>query len=128
MAQKPNSIKHKQKKPSKLTMAVALGIAFFLPYYLVKNFSHHQPEKEIHTLSLPKPERHLPQTIKTAALPTSKIEATPAPVKKVVVPVIKDNVWQTVMPRSGDSMAAIFNRLGLSAQNLHAILQKKSPC
>ncbi len=34
----------------------------------------------------------------------------------------KDNQWQIVKPRSGDSMASIFNRLGLSAKNLQAIL------
>lgn len=37
---------------------------------------------------------------------------------------LKDNQWQTVTPRSGDSMAIIFHRLGLSAKNLHEVLKK----
>ncbi|MFT4059704.1 MAG: peptidoglycan DD-metalloendopeptidase family protein [Legionella sp.] len=38
--------------------------------------------------------------------------------------VVKDNVWQIVKPKSGDSMATIFHRLGLSAQNLHLVVYK----
>lgn len=38
--------------------------------------------------------------------------------------IVKDNEWQTIKPRSGDSMAIIFKRLGLTAQNLQLVLQK----
>lgn len=38
--------------------------------------------------------------------------------------VVKDNEWQTIRPRSGDSMATIFHRLGLTATNLHLVIYK----
>ncbi|MBA4155786.1 hypothetical protein, partial [Flavobacterium sp.] len=54
-----------------------------------------------------------------------KSELTPIKiVHQAVKKAVQNNVWQTVTPRSGDSMAAIFKRLGLSAQNLHAILHR----
>ena len=60
-----------------------------------------------------------------------KTDKTEKSVKKTVVAkavktvkVTKDNEWQTVKPRSGDSMATIFHRLGLTAQNLHLVVHK----
>lgn len=35
----------------------------------------------------------------------------------------KDNEWQVVNPHSGDSMATIFHRLGLTAQNLNDVIK-----
>lgn len=68
------------------------------------------------------------------SIPVNKIatmDKTEKSVKKVIVAkaiktakVIKDNEWQTVRPRSGDSMATIFHRLGLTAQNLHLVIYK----
>lgn len=37
---------------------------------------------------------------------------------------VEDNEWQIIKPRSGDSMATLFHRLGLTAQNLHLIIYK----
>ena len=62
---------------------------------------------------------------------TVTTDTTEKSVKKAIVTkavktanVIKDNQWQTVKPRSGDSMATIFHRLGLTAQNLHLVIYK----
>ncbi|CAM2924260.1 peptidoglycan DD-metalloendopeptidase family protein [Legionella worsleiensis] len=126
MAKTPDISKRNTGKPSKLLTAFALVIVFSLPYYLVKNFSHHKkPEYTQRTLTLPKlPEKEIiekPQdivTVEPKVMP--KIEAK-APPK---VAVVRDNVWQTIKPHQGDTMGAIFKRLGLSAQNLHAVLDK----
>jgi murein DD-endopeptidase MepM/ murein hydrolase activator NlpD len=40
------------------------------------------------------------------------------------VSTVKDNQWQIVKPRPGDSMATIFHRLGLTAKNLHLVIHK----
>lgn len=122
-------------------MSFALVIAFSLPYFLVTHFSHHE-NNEItqQTLSLPEltelpvipeipfiqvaeqveitPKAVLSQPTLTIIENESKKPATLASSNQ-----IKDNEWQTVNPRRGDSMATIFHRLGLSAQNLHAVLQ-----
>lgn len=134
MAKRPNISKRNSGKPSKLLTAFALVIAFSLPYYLVKNFSHRKqsPDFTSRTLSLPKlPDKKIieqPQEIaESKPVETPKtVEKAPQTVEKAPpkVAVIKDNVWQTIKPRQGDTMGAIFSRLGLSAQNLHAVLDK----
>lgn len=136
MAQRPNTSKQQSGKPSKFLMLLALIIAFFLPYLLVKNFSHHPQENDT--------DEYIPFSIPQSKVFSSTedvskkiepiIELKKNPVaeekpesQKVLIkkePVIKDNVWQTVHPRAGDSMASIFHRLGLTAKNLHEILQK----
>lgn len=91
-------------------MSIALIIAFSLPYLLVKHFSNHKNSHFTRqSLSLPK-----------LSFGRTKVltEAKDIPKKS------KDNEWQIVTPRPGDSMAAIFNRLGLSAKNLHEVLDK----
>lgn len=121
-------------------MTAALVFAFSLPYLLVKNFSH--PKKEEYTnksITLPElPNRQIQATAKQqitapTTLATTAPTATRAPVAKaapvitapvIAAPAIKDNVWQTIKPKAGDTMAALFHRLGLSAQNLHAVLNK----
>jgi len=131
MDKRPRIPKRQSGKPSKLSMCCALVVAFSLPFFLVKNFSHHQVENyTTNPVSLPnlaetdneledEPGETEDETVESepAAPPVAVLK--PAPVHKV-----KDNEWQTVKPRSGDSMATIFNRLGLSAKNLHAVMQK----
>lgn len=89
-------------------MALALAFAFSLPFILVKNFSHHKKSDFTNQLIT------LPTLQKTQTKELSQLEEG---AKK-----IKDNEWQTIKPRPGDSMAIIFNHLGLSAKNLHAVL------
>jgi murein DD-endopeptidase MepM/ murein hydrolase activator NlpD len=138
MAKRPNISKRQSGKPSKLLTACALVIAFSLPYYLVKNFSQPKRTDYTHkTISLPEltelddelSNEELTDDVSEEVV-TSKIIDTPKPIEapKVeapkIVKVVKDNEWQTIKPRQGDTMAAIFKRLGLSAQNLHAVLNK----
>lgn len=137
MDKRPNIPKQQSGNPSKILTAAALIIAFSLPYYLVNNFAHHkQKEDTQQIIALPK------QTI-PLAIPapnileiTRKSEPIKAPppentntlVKTISVvktaPLVKDNEWQTIKPRSGDTMAAIFKRLGLTPKNLHAVIDK----
>jgi murein DD-endopeptidase MepM/ murein hydrolase activator NlpD len=93
----------KSAKPSRIVALVALTIAFSLPYLLVKTFSHHHKSNyDYKPLSLPKIEQQ------------NKI---------IVKKNIKDNTWQIISTRQGDTLSAVFSRLGLSAQNLHAVLK-----
>ena len=136
MDKKQNIPKRQTKNPSKLLMCFALVIAFSLPYFLVTHFSQHKRNDFTNkTLSLPKlteiPSIELSNQVeisKKSVLsqqtltiiqnePTKKVVAKKQEKKR------KDNEWQTVNPRSGDSMAIIFRRIGLSAQNLHAALK-----
>ena len=132
MAQRPNISKRQSGKPSKALMLFALIVAFSLPYLLVKNFAHHKQSDIVNkSIALPEMKRktvtakieyqkspEIQHAVKVATKPQVVAPKAVAPKK------IKDNEWQTVKPRSGDSMAAIFNRLGLSAKNLHEVLQK----
>jgi murein DD-endopeptidase MepM/ murein hydrolase activator NlpD len=134
MAKRPNISKRQSGKPSKLVTVFALVIAFSLPYFLVKNFSHHKKSteytnKRISLPDLPKIEvDHQPQKIAVSTdspKDSPKTVDTPKTIDKPkVAQVVKDNVWQVIKPRKGDTMGAIFNRLGLTAQNLHAVLDK----
>ncbi|MBI2786693.1 MAG: peptidoglycan DD-metalloendopeptidase family protein [Legionella longbeachae] len=147
--EKNRSNKNKKSKPSKVLMGFALAIAFSLPYFLVNKFSHNIP-KQLTSQSITLPgleadqsedyqEDDFPddanqdddqtqiaqkselQIIEQAA--KSVVENVVEAVKPVKT-VVKDNEWQTIRPKSGDSMATIFKRLGLSAQNLHLVMQK----
>lgn len=119
---------------------MALVIAFSLPYILVKSCSHHQESTDDTHVSIDLPKIAEAPTI---AIPESKAMlvtvkqpetiAKPEPVAKQdideeppheVVTKVKDNQWQIIKPRPGDSMAIIFHRLGLSAKNLHEVLDK----
>ncbi len=144
---------NKKSKPSKVLMGFALIIAFLLPYFLVKKFSHDSyNESTIHPISLPNQEEqeeyddyqdqgeddlNEESPIAEEEAPVnkeSKLEIIEDKAKAVVENVVnaikpakqivKDNEWQTIKPRSGDSMAIIFKRLGLTAQNLQLVLQK----
>jgi len=127
-------------KPSKLLMGCALIIALSLPYFLVKNFSHHINSGEsMQSVSLPKLEQKpvQEQSAVQEQKPTQEQFAVqkPKPVQEQIQSVrqikaepaskvFKDNEWQIIKPRAGDSLASIFNRLGLSAKNLQLVLQK----
>lgn len=114
MDRKPRISKRQHGKPSRLLTSIALLIAFSLPYFLVKNFSHRKKNDFIqHTISLPKLAKNQIKELANNDEDEDEKE----------IPLVKDNEWQTVKPRPGDSMAVIFNRLGLSAKNLHEVLQ-----
>jgi hypothetical protein len=115
MDKRPNISTQQKSKPSKILMSFALLIAISLPYFLVTHFSQHKDAFTKQSITLPK--LIDPQAIESAKQPQSIAIADA--VKKT-----KDNEWQVVTPRPGDSMAIIFSRLGLSAQNLHAVLER----
>ncbi len=145
MDKKPYTRTRQSGKPSKLLMGLALVIALSLPYILVKNFSHsdHAPINRQAVL-LPKLKykeiieqpntttimEKMPALINEEPIikkdsVSAKTDKTKIAVKTAVitkaVTVMKDNEWQKIRPRSGDSMAAIFHRLGLTAQNLYLV-------
>lgn len=151
MAQRPNISTQQSGKPSKLVMIFALIVALSIPYLLVKNFAHHEqsdtdeyvsfyiPNTTLNSDSEHSEEDHsiheqqatneiqqpVSQPIKQES--SNKTAASAQIIAKQTIksaPKVKDNEWQTVHPRAGDSMAAIFHRLGLTARNLHEVLQK----
>ena len=130
MDKRPNIPKWQLKSRTQSMLLIILMIVavFILPYFIVKSLQKHKStEYTNQTLSLPEP--IIPQPAAQTAIQTaaktlnttaaSKPAPVPAPVKKN-----KDNEWQTINPRPGDSMAIIFNRLGLTAKNLTAVLHK----
>ncbi|WP_454783501.1 peptidoglycan DD-metalloendopeptidase family protein [Legionella sp. WA2022007384] len=145
--EKSKTNKNKKSNPSKVLMGFALVIAFSLPYFLVKKFSHSHQGPTTQSIALPNLEEDESEeyqdeayqensfqneeeqiveeskpdlTEETAKTVVKNAVKTVQPVKKIT----KDNEWQTIRPRSGDSMATIFKRLGLTAQNLHLVMQK----
>jgi murein DD-endopeptidase MepM/ murein hydrolase activator NlpD len=144
MSKRPHFSTRTSHKPSKLIMLFALFIAFSLPYFLVKHFARHKkypitPPATTQTTTINEaaqalepssPVDNKPKQTTKVDEATSKQATTPlAPpvkpmVKKVQENPIKDNVWLHLNPKPGDSMAAIFHRLGLSATNLHQVVQK----
>lgn len=123
MAQRRNSSQQQSRKPSKLLTVLALAIACSLPYLLVKNFSHENQEDYIQPLALPEPIKK-PSVVVKHSSPITKHTSITKSTTQIAKKVIKDNEWQTINPRPGDSMALIFNRLGLTAKNLHQVLYK----
>ena len=129
-------------------MGFALIIAFSLPYFLVKKFSHNSHQgPTTQSIALPDLDEdeseeyqdeayqeNAFQNVEEQIVEESKPDLTEETAKTVVENAVKtvqpvkkitkDNEWQTIRPRSGDSMATIFKRLGLTAQNLHLVMQK----
>lgn len=135
-------LKKSSKRPSRAAMLVALVCAISVPAFLIKHFTHQpQHESSLHPISLPKiidegtdSEAEITPVVHSTEVKVLDVKSfvfgitTAAKSKAVAIakaqPKYKDNEWLTISPRSGDSMAAIFNRLGLSAKNLSAVLQK----
>ncbi len=102
MEQRAKVLDTQPKKPSWLIGLIALCIAFSLPFIMVKQFAH--PPKANLTnqpLSLPK--------IKDPKKEQPAVSA-------------EQNEWQIIKTKDGDSLATVFNKLGLSAKNLQAVL------
>lgn len=144
-----NPVKGSQK-PSRLLAIIALAIAFALPFALVKSFPHKiQPMTTNQSLALPdldiqdqygvsddvlgtedeqaeEQENAPPPTKgttgdKTLANPVApKNNSPPKPAKPEFV--VRNDGWTIVKTRSGDSLAALFNRVGLTAQTLQIII------
>jgi murein DD-endopeptidase MepM/ murein hydrolase activator NlpD len=145
MDKRPKNIKRKTGKPSKIVFIIALIIAFSLPYYLESHFSKYNQitdnqeaassdlsdeddysssdEEEFAEDSSDEDTREINREQQASSKDTNTINESNTIIKEAPK-VVKDNEWQTITPRSGDSMAAIFKRLGLSAQNLHAVVNK----
>ncbi|HAU1152250.1 TPA: peptidoglycan DD-metalloendopeptidase family protein [Legionella pneumophila] len=138
MDKRPNIPKRKSGNSSKLLAIFALVFAFSLPYLLVKNFSH--PKRNTYTdqnALYPQLSEELSRDIPAEASTEAphekpdiksvtktiqtKQDKQDKPINKNHVK--KDNEWQIINPHSGDSMATIFHRLGLTAQNLNAVIK-----
>lgn len=92
--------------------SIALFVAFLLCCFLIRNLAYHTKN------------RFTQQAISLPTLTVPHVKGEDKALAKNQEPKAKDNEWQVIMPRPGDSMAIIFNRLGLSAKNLQAVLQK----
>lgn len=110
-------------------MISALVIAVFLPFFLVKNFSHHSSNSYTQAILLPQP-IETPIVTEPIKAPPQRTTAVPLDkpqpfIKKAIEPKKnKEGAWQIINPKPGDSMASIFNRLGLGAKTLTTVLQK----
>ncbi len=102
MDKRRNVSPKKSAKPSKSLALIAVIVVVLLSYFLVTIWSHKQKSNYANkTLSLPEQV-------------SLKSEDDDSP---------KDNGWTTVTTHSGDTLASIFKRAGLSRQTLQAVLQ-----
>ena len=101
MDQRLNVIPKNSAKPSKTIALVTLLIVILLSYFFVNIWSHkHKTNYANKPLSLPK----------LVSQNQDHEELT------------EDNGWTIVKTRSGDSLASVFKRVGLSRQALQAVL------
>ncbi len=72
------------------------------------------------------PENSVVETpaVTAKAAPVSTPAPEPAPETSAAVPAKTHGNWHEVTVKSGDSLATIFNRLDISAQQLHALLEQ----
>jgi murein DD-endopeptidase MepM/ murein hydrolase activator NlpD len=104
MMEQPNqNTNNNTKKPSRMLRLLALCFAFSLPFLLVKFFSKTTTEKP---------------AFKTISLPQPKDKITP---KEVLT--VQDNEWKVITTNEGDSLAAVFKRMGISAKTLQQVMQ-----
>lgn len=100
MVQPNQSHTKKNTKPPMSLLLIAVVVAIALSVSLIKNLFHkHRANYANKTLSLPK-------------LEPQKAESDTA----------EDNGWKIITTHSGDSLASIFKRAGLSGQTLQAVL------
>jgi murein DD-endopeptidase MepM/ murein hydrolase activator NlpD len=100
MVRKPSHAHKQPRKPPISLLIFAVMIAVALSFSLIKNLFHKRKTNYANkTLSLPK-------------LAIQKTEPDTA----------EDNGWKIITTHSGDSLASIFKRAGLSSQTLQAIL------
>ncbi len=91
------------QRPSKILALIALLVAVVLPFLLVNTFHHKN-----RTTSTDKP-LLLPKPTLIKAHPTNEP---------------RHNEWQIIHTKEGDSLATIFKKNGLSAENLIQIIEK----
>lgn len=90
-------------------MTAALIMSCLLPYFIVKYIAH---------------QKKSPYTKQSIALPNlNESDLDEDNDAEDNVAETNDSEWQFVNPHSGDSMALIFNRLGLSAKNLLLVME-----
>jgi murein DD-endopeptidase MepM/ murein hydrolase activator NlpD len=149
MDQQPNVSIENSAKPSKLLALIALVIAFVLPFILVKLFPHKQKANYVNQqgklftpeLQPPPPSKipiiakqepavstKLPAISKAAKLLSRVVAVQPSvttakPISSAAAPIEKKKGWQIVKTRGGDSLAIVFNRLGLKAGTLQTIIR-----
>jgi len=117
MAQKPNFFPKKSAKPSKLLALIAILIACSLPYFLVKTFRHSSPAPT-QALSLP----NLPKTEHQSKSEQPQFKPEQPNVAKA--PEKPKSDWEIITTHQGDTLAAVFQRAGVSRKTLQAILHK----
>lgn len=124
MANKLN-VSHKPTKPSKLVALIALlavvfilVIAMLLPYTINKIF--HRAPTEYTRVNLPeKPKPSVLQPIYgNEQLADSDVDSDSDDEDE------PESEWQTITTRSGDTMASVFKRAGLSGKTLQDVLYK----
>ena len=81
-------------------------------------------QDSLEPVSIPELQPEVSIVEKSAVLAKAAPVSTPAPESQVSAPADTDGNWHEVTVKSGDSLATIFNRLDISAQQLHAVLEE----
>lgn len=142
MDHRPNVSLNNPEKPSKLLALIALAVAFALPFILVNSFPHKQktvltdqpislPSARIQATTPPMAIKSAPQTNQTNKTVVKKLEPKKVEPKKVEPkkvelkknPIVNSSEWKIIKTRPGDTLAGVFNRAGISAKTLHAIIK-----
>ncbi|MGQ3892073.1 peptidoglycan DD-metalloendopeptidase family protein [Legionella sp. CNM-4043-24] len=140
------------RKPSKLLALIALVVAFALPFLLVKTFPHKQisyvtsiPQSlqdsqdtqdadESNSLLPPEDENgddgdEESPAEETRVEPVKPVAKPAEPVAKTAEKPVKaaetkpESDWKIIKTRSKDSLASVFNRVGLGPQALSAVMK-----
>ncbi len=147
MVHQSNHSQAKPAKPSNSLLIIAIFAAFVLSAFLLNSLFHKNTSSYARkTLSLPKlslqkAPQSLPEKI-PGNIPTKLAQKAPAKAlekatqktsqkapKKTLAKadsekLIQHNGWVTVKTRSGDSLASVFKRAGITRQTLQSVLHK----
>lgn len=149
MAPQPDVSINSPNKPSKLLALIAIVVAISLPFILVKSFPH-KNKSIIDNIPLTLPvtedngyddsedtediaESAAASTV-AAAVPIATPVTKPSPPVKTAqkpeepkpVPVVAKSEWKIIKTRPKDTLGIIFNRVGLNAKTLQAVMHDSS--
>lgn len=149
MAPQPDVSLNSPNKPSKLLALIAIVVAISLPFILVKTFPH-KNKSVIDSIPLTLPvtedagyddsedtedvaESAAASTIAAAVPIVPQTPAKPSPVKTEKIPAepkpapaTAKSEWKIIKTRPKDTLGMIFNRAGLNAKTLQAVLHNSS--
>lgn len=134
MVHQSNHSNKKPVQPSNSLLVIAIFAAFVLSAFLINSLFHKNNSNYARkTLSLPKltpqkPPRVVleknPEKIQPKAPPKVPTKTPLKPPQKAETKIIQHNGWTMIKTHSGDSLASLFKRAGMTRQTLQAVLYK----